>query len=398
MAKKLAPAPAPAAALVAPMSVSLLVDTFSDALGIVTRSVPAKTTLPILSNVLLTAAAGTLTLTATDLNVAVVHTADAVVTVDGAITLPARLLADWVAQLEKGTDVSLVLNPATLVVHLTCGRFECDIPGLAAEDFPPVAGVAADAGLSLGTAELKVALGQVIFAAAPDDSRPVLAGVLVRVVDSVLTLAAADGFRLSARSITLPDGGAAMSIIVPAKAFAEVARLLPDDDETAAVLIRSSETHAHFGFGATSLTTRLIDGAYPDFERIIPAADAIVATVKLSLGDLLRATRAAAVFARDNSNIVRLAWDASDAGVGVVTVTSTSATEGKSASTLDAAVKGTGMHTAYNGRYMRDALGAIEAEEVVLQLAGPMAPGLLRAVDGSGALHVLMPMQTSNGG
>ena len=390
---KTAPVSAPVAHS---LSVDILQDTLAEGLGIVSRSVPAKTALPILSNIMLTAEAGSLTFTASNLSVSVVHRASADVSTPGTITLPARLLADYVAQLEAGQTIGLTLKSDSDKLHLACGRYSANIPGLKSEDFPPVPAVGVDAGLSMPAADLKAALSQVAFCAATDDSRPVLAGVLVTVAAGVLTLAAADGFRLAARSIPLPDGGADMSIIVPAASILEVARLLPDEADVS-VSIAASEMHASFAFGDTTVTTRLIPGVFPDYQRIIPAADALVSKVKLATKDALRATRAAGVFARDNSNIVRLTWDAAtDADAGVVAFASTSAESGDTEGTVDAVIEGVAMATAYNGRYLRDAIQAIDSEELVLSVAGPTSPGILRAVDGGGALYVVMPMHTSN--
>jgi DNA polymerase-3 subunit beta len=319
---------------------------------------------------------------------------------DGAITLPARLLADYVALLDHGQNVTLELNPKTHKVHLACGRYEANIAGIDAEDFPPIPAVSGGASFSLPAATLKEAINQVVFAAAPDDTRPVLAGVLVRLGGGSLTLAAADGFRLAVRVLGLADGGPDLQMIVPAKTLSEVARLLPDDaDEQVQISTTANGNQVYFAFARTEITSRLIEGQFPDYQRIIPPEART--KVKLKTTDFLRATRAAAVFARDNSNIVRLectpAPQDAELAVGSVLVKSTSAEMGDNEGRLDATVEGDDTQIAFNGRYLRDSLEAIDSPDVLLQITGPSSPGIIKPAseDPNGYLHVIMPMHVA---
>ena len=382
------------------MKLECLQENLAEGLSVVGRVVPNKSTLPVLSNVLLSTRDGELQLTANNLELSVAHRVPAAIGREGEITLPARLVADYVALLDHGQKVELELNPKTHKVHLACGRFEANIAGIDAEDFPPIPAVSGGPSFSIPAGLLKEAIDEVVFAAAPDDTRPVLAGALLKMGGTSLTLAAADGFRLAVRTVELPDGGPDLQMIVPAKTLNEVGRLLGDasDDDQVAINTTPNGNQVYFAFGKTEITSRLIEGQFPDYQRIIPADSKT--RVKVSTTDFLRATRAAQVFARDNSHIVRLecspAKENADLALGSVLVKSTSAEMGDNEGNLDAVVDGDDTQIAFNGRYLRDALEAIDTPEVLLQLTGPSSPGIIKpAGEPNGYLHVIMPMHVA---
>jgi DNA polymerase-3 subunit beta len=382
------------------MKLECLQENLAEGLSVVGRVVPAKSTLPVLSNVLLSTREGELQLTANNLELSVAHrVATMGVDNDGEITLPARLLADYVALLDHGQKVALELNPKTHKVHLACGRYEANIAGIDAEDFPPIPQVSGGQSFSIPAGTLKETIGGVVFAAAPDDTRPVLAGALLRINGGSLTLAAADGFRLAVRTVDLPESGPELTMIVPARTLTEVARLLSDaEDEHVAINTTPNGNQVYFAFGKTEITSRLIEGQFPDYQRIIPPDSKT--RVKVSTTDFLRATRAAAVFARDNSNIVRLecspAKENAELALGSVLVKSTSAEMGDNEGNLDAVVDGDDTQIAFNGRYLRDALEAIDTPEVLLQITGPSSPGIIKpAGEPNGYIHVIMPMHVA---
>src|SRR5437868_5234337 len=252
------------------MKLECLQENLAEGLTVVGRVVPTKSTLPVLSNVLLSTRDGELQLTANNLELSVAHRVPAAISREGEITLPARLLADYVALLDHGQKVELDLNPKTHKVHLACGRYEANIAGIDAEDFPPIPAVSGGQSFAIPASILKESISQVVFAAAPDDTRPVLAGVLLKLGGTTLTLAAADGFRLAVRTLDLPEGTPELQMIVPARTLTEVARLLPDSDEEVQISTTPNGNQVYFGFAKTEITSRLIDGQFPDYQRIIP--------------------------------------------------------------------------------------------------------------------------------
>ncbi len=379
------------------MRLTCLPEKLNEGLAAVGRVVAARSTLPVLGNVLLQTDGGQLKLAATNLELTVVCWVGAKVEEEGAITLPARLLADYVGLLSAGEPLQVELKGKK--AHLACGRFEANISGIDAEEFPAIPSVAGGTSLKLAAPKLKEAIGQVVFAAAPDDSRPVLAGVLMTVGGGKLTLAAADGFRLAVRKVDLGDAEVPdITMIVPAKALTEVARGLPSDDEVEVeIAVTPDQSQVLFRHRQAEVVSRLIEGQFPDFNRIIPRETKT--RVTLQTADFLRATKAAQVFARDNSMIVRLNLvpaEGGDEALGKVTVAATSAEIGDNTGDVDASVEGDAMQVAFNGRYLRDALEALDASQAFLEVTGPASPGLIRPASGpNGYIQVIMPMHVA---
>ncbi len=386
------------------MKVSCLQEHLAAGLALVGRVVPTRSTLPIISNILLVAEPGQLRLTATNLDMAIRTQVPARVMQEGKFTLPARLLAEYVGLLDRGSQIDLELNSKAQRVHLRCGRYEANIAGLNADDFPAIPTVSGGDTSSVPAPVLKEAIGQVVFAASDDDSRPVLTGVLLRLHGSQLTLAAADGFRLAVRTVDLEsDQGSELMLVIPHRALSELARVLPSDgDSLVEIAATAKRNQVLFRCGDTELISRLIEGQFPDYQRIIPR-DAPTRVV-VSGADLLRATRVARLFIPDSTPYVRLEVKPSGNGAdeqslvpGQVTVTSSSAEMGDNQSVLDASVEGEEQRVAFNAHYLRDALDSLDTAEVRLDITGPTGPGVLRPVGGPGDkyLHVIMPMHVT---
>jgi DNA polymerase-3 subunit beta len=379
------------------MKLTCLPEKLNEGLATVGRVVAPRSTLPVLGNVLLQTDGGQLRLAATNLELTVVCWVGAKVEEEGAITLPARLLQDYVGLLTAGEPLDFELKGKK--AHLSCGRFEANISGIDAEEFPAIPSVNGGASLTIAAPKLKEAIAQVVFAAAPDDSRPVLAGVLMTVAGGKLTLAAADGFRLAVRKVDLGEVDAPdLSMIVPAKALTEVARGLPSSDEVEVeIAVTADGSQVLFRHSQAEVVSRLIEGQFPDFNRIIPRDTKT--RVTLQTADFLRATKAAQVFARDNSMIVRLNLvpaEGGDEALGRVTVAATSAEIGDNTGDVDASVEGEAMQVAFNGRYLRDALEALDAQQAFLEVTGPASPGLIRPASGpNGYIQVIMPMHVA---
>jgi len=314
---------------------------------------------------------------------------------EGSVTLPARLLSDFVSTLVGG-DVQMSLKPGTKTMQLKCGRYEANINGIDAEDFPQVPSVGDGPRSQIPARTLRSAINQVAFAAATDETRPVLSGVLMTLDGSELTMAAADGFRLAVRTVEVGDPlSEKLSLLVPARTLIELARIIADSDDPVEIAATPSRNQVMFQYPGLLVVSRLIEGQFPDYQRIIPQS--YQTRVVLPVADFLQATKTAAVFSRDNSNIVRLAVAPSgeELAPGRVDVLSSSAEMGDNAGQLDGSVEGEETQIAFNVRYLRDALEAVSSGEVALEITGPTSPGLLKPVAGAGHLHVIMPMHVS---
>ena len=367
----------------------------AEGLAVVERAVPSKSPLPVLSNILLATDDGRLKLVANNLEMAITAWVAADIADEGAVTLPARLLADFVSTLVGG-DVQMSLKPGTKTMHLKCGRYEANINGIDAEDFPQVPSVGDGPRCQVPARTLRAAINQVAFAAATDETRPVLSGVLMTIDGNELTMAAADGFRLAVRTVEVGEPlTEKLSLLVPARTLHELARIISDSDDPVEIAATPSRNQVMFQYPGLLVVSRLIEGQFPDYQRIIPQS--YQTRVVLPVADFLQATKTAAVFSRDNSNIVRLSVAPSGEELvpGRVDVLATSAEMGDNAGQLDGSVEGEETQIAFNVRYLRDALEAVNSGEVALEITGPTSPGLLKPVAGAGHLHVIMPMHVA---
>jgi len=335
---------------------------------------------------------GRLKLSATNLEIGIRCWVKADVVDAGAITVPARLLGEFVHQLPSGT-VTLDLNGRNQTMRLSADRHKAEIKGIDAADFPVLPTIDEGVRFSVATKTFKEMIQQVVIAAATDDARPVLTGVLL-VADpdaGRLTLAASDGFRLSVRESELdaPIDGR-ISVIVPARALAELQRVAPDDDETISIALPAARNQILFQLKDIDIVSQLIEGNPPDYEKIIPTAAAtrVVINTKAFLG----AARIASSFARDAANVVRLKLSPGDEIGGSVTISAQSAEVGGHEREIEAAVDGEAMEVAFNARYLLDVLGVVGSDQIALEVASPSSPGVFRPADKTPFTHIIMPM------
>ena len=360
-------------------------------LDIVSRAVPSRSTLPILSNVLIATDKGRLKLSTTNLEIGINCWIGARVDEEGATTVPARLLTDLVKSLPPD-QVATDYNERNKTLNLKCLRDEAHIKGIDAADYPTVPTVDDDAGMEFSPESLRQMINQVTFAAAVDESRPILTGVAARFEPTKLTLAATDGFRLSVRSMTLEDGASqALNVIIPARALAELARIAGDQSEPISVHIARNRNQVLFHLQNVDLVSQLIDGNFPDYNTIIPKSSNTRVTIDTRA--FLAAAKRAALFARDGANIVRLKVDPGAAGeLGQISVSAVSTEYGDNVSQLDASVEGQPVEIAFNAKYLQDALGVIDTQQVSVDLGTPSSPGVFKPVGGGEFTHIVMPM------
>jgi DNA polymerase III subunit beta len=378
------------------VKLSCLQENLDRGLNIVSRAVPAKSTLPALSNVLLATDEGRLKLAATNLEVAISCWIGANIEDEGSITVPANLLAEFVRTLPNDR-VDLSLSERTRTVNLRCARFEANIRGIDAEEFPSLPSISEGFQISVDAAVLHDSVAQVAFAAASDDSRPVLTGVLVIFKGDEMTMVAADGFRMAVKRAALQTPvEQETSIIVPARALRELGRIVADSQESVGISVTQTRNQVLFRLGNVELVSRLIEGQFPPYERIIPPASPNKAVV--STGEFLNANRTASIFARDNSNIVRLQFTPGEEGLtpGKLTLSATSAEVGDNVGEIDAAITGQPPQIAFNSRYLDELLKVLEkSSQLMLEVNTASSPGTFRPVGDEGYMHVIMPMHTN---
>ncbi|MBA2777255.1 MAG: DNA polymerase III subunit beta [Chloroflexia bacterium] len=375
------------------MRVSCLQENFQRALGRVGRAVATRTSLPVLSNVLLSTDDGRLRVAATNLEIGVTTWIEADIQEEGRITIDARLLGEFVNTLPAG-GVELTVDMTRMALTVQSGRDEATINGIDAEDFPVIPSIGDEGfGVEIEAQNLRELISLVEFAAASDDSRPVLAGVLTRFEGDQVTLASADGFRMAVN-----EGALASSVeertdlIVPARAYRELARIIGDFDETIRLAVTPNKSQVMARIGDTEWVSRLIEGTFPDVRQIVPKEFAT--RVDLSREILLNAVRRASYFARENNDVIRLVISPGedDLTPGNVEVTANAAERGNSHSFVDASVSGGEVQIAFNSRYLSDVLSVLKHGQVTLGLNGTTQAGIIRPSGNESYTHVIMPM------
>jgi DNA polymerase-3 subunit beta len=373
------------------MKVSCLQENLAKGLGVVGRAVSPRSTLPVLGNVLLATDAGRLKLSATNLEVGINCWIGAKVEEEGAVTVPARTFIDLVNALPPDrVDMELVARTQTL--NLRASRSEANVKGIDAQEFPLVPVPEGEGGISIEAEVLRTAIDQVAFAAATDESRPILTGVLAKFEDTQLTLAAADGFRLSVRTIPLPHAVPdPFSVIVPSRALTELGRVSGEQKDPIVVTVTPTRNQVLFQLTNIVLVSQLIDGNFPDYRQIIPS-ERTTHTV-MDTATFLKACKTALIFARDAAHITRLhVKPGSELAPGHVVVSATSAETGDDVSELDASIEGEEVEIAFNVRYLIDLLSVVGTPQVALDTTTSSSPGVVRPVGDMDYTHVIMPM------
>ena len=384
------------------MKLSCLQENISRGLAVVGRAVASRTTLPITNNVLLVTDNARLKLVATNLEMAISYWIGAEVKEDGAITIPARLLTEFISSLPsqekdergetRGAKIDMELSPKGKTLTLKCARFEARISGIDAKDFPPIPVVGEGITTSVKAEDLRLGIGQVVFAAATEESRPVLTGVDVRFEEGMLTLAAADGFRLAVHKLPLATPVKEKAeVIVPSRTLAELNRLMSDGDETIDITVNPNKSQILFKLKDLELVSQLVQGNFPQYSQLIPQSYKTRAVVDVA--QFLRATKTASIFARDGSGIVRVVIGAAVEGTpGKMTISARSEELGEDVGDIDATVEGPEAKIAFNGKYVTDVLGVIKEPRVALETTGPSSPGVIKPVGAENYVHVVMPM------
>jgi DNA polymerase III subunit beta len=376
------------------MKISCLQENLAKGLSTVGRAVAARSTLPVLSNILLETDEGRLRLAATNLEIGISCWIGARVEEEGRITVPARLLTEFVNSLPPA-PIDMELAERTQTLNLKCARYEANIKGIDASEFPEVPTAETIGGrnsLHLEADSFRQMIEQSVFAAATDESRPILTGVLAKFHQGGLTLAAADGFRLAVTSADVGvDLDESAKVIIPARALSELVRISDGDEETIELVITPKRNQILFHLGSTDVVSQLIEGNFPDYNQIVPKSHATRTVV--STQELLKAVKVAFLFARDAANIIRFnIIPGSELTPGQIVITGTSAEFGDNVGEIDASIEGEGIEIAFNARYMIDALSVVGTAEVALETSTPSSPGVIRPVGGSDFLCVIMPM------
>src|SRR5512147_1234547 len=374
------------------MKVTVLQENLARGLGTVSKAVSPRSTLPVLANILIATDEGRLRLSATNLEMGITCWIPARIEEDGSTTVPARTFSDLVATL-PAEQVMLKLDVQTQTLNVRGGTSTNDIKCIDAQEFPPMPMPDFDGAVQINVGDFREMIHQVAFAASTDEARPVLMGVLVQVDKDKLTMAAADGFRLSVRKAVLASPTSTpVSAIVPAHALKELARVATDGEEPIYMVLPKGRGQVVFRVKDVEVVSQLIDGTFPDFQQIIPRK--YNSRTLVSTSSLLKACKQAEIFAREGSNVARFNIKSGNGQLqpSEVEITATSEETGKNETIVEATVDGGGVLIAFNVRFLREALEVIKTPNVAIEMSAANAPGVLKPVGDDQFLHVIMPL------
>jgi DNA polymerase-3 subunit beta len=351
--------------------------------------VERRNAIPILSNVLIDAAKGQLSLSTTDMDIAIVDAVDANVQQDGATTAPVHTLYDIVRKLPDGAEVALSLNPDTNQIDLRAGRSSFSLSCLPREDFPAMDGDDLPHQFSLSAEDLRALIDRTRFAISTEETRYYLNGIYWHAADmdnvKLLRAVATDGHRLARIEMPLPEGAAGMpGIIVPRKAIHELRRLI--DETKDPIAIGLSENKIRFAFDNVILTSKLIDGTFPDYERVIPSGNDKVLEVETK--KFAEAVDRVSTISTEKSRAVKL-----NIHDGNLTLQATSPDAGSATEELEVSYDADAIEIGFNSKYLLDVAQQIEGDAAQFLLADAGSPTLIRDMADESALYVLMPMR-----
>jgi DNA polymerase-3 subunit beta len=360
-------------------------------LGHVTSVVERRTTIPILSNVLLQARAGMLRFNATDLEREVIEQTEADIGQDGAITVPAHLLHDIVRKLPDGAQVEIGRDPERERVTLSSGHSRFALQSLPAEDFPDLAAGEMSHEFTMPAHDLKRLIEKTRFAISTEETRYYLNGIYFHATEAgaggkpSLRAVATDGHRLAHIELDLPEGAAGMpGVIIPRKTVHELHRLL--EDGGAEVRIGISTAKVRFEIGPITLTSKLIDGTFPDYARVIPQNND--KELRVSNAEFISAVDRVSTIASERGRAVKLAIDK-----GRLTLSVNNPEGGSATEELDVSYDAEPLEIGFNARYLLEIAAQLESDQAVFRLADPGSPTMVRDSDDDSALYVLMPMR-----
>ncbi len=373
------------------MKVSVLQENLAQGLNIVSRAVSPRSTLPVLSNVLVATDEGRLRLSATNLELGITCWIGAKIEEEGSTTVPARTFTELVGTLSD-QQVEMALSVRTQTLNVQSGSSNTDLKCIDSQEFPPMPSPDSDDGLAINVTDLKEMIQQVTFAASTDEARPILTGVLVTVNGELLTMASADGFRLSVRkaSLSSPTSRPVLAV-VPARALSELARIISDGDQVVNMILPPDRGQVIFQMKDIQLVSQLIEGSFPDYEQIIPRSKETRSV--LSTSSFLKACKQAEIFAREGSHIARInITPGGELKPGSIMISGQSEETGSSQTEIDASIDGSPLLIAFNVRFLREVLEVIKTPELALETTVDTAPGIIRPIGDENFLHVIMPM------
>lgn len=366
------------------MKFTILQQDLLPSLSSVSRSVGIRSTLPVLDNILLSAGNKSLKIAATNLEIGVIKNIAAEVELEGSLTVPAKTLVEIVSGLPQ---VNLEFQSEGDNLSIKSHKFKAVLNGISASEFPAIP-LSSKPGISFPRQAI-LASSQILFASAVDEGRPQLTGILTEVKDGKLSMVATDGFRLAHRTIEAGSKTSRFKNLIPKRTYEEILRLIAEQDlDSIEISTSENQNQAVFILGKTIVSSRLIEGNFPAWEKIIPTQ--IISRAMLERDEFLKAIKLAAVFSKSEANIVII--DAKKEGLSL----SSSAKQlGSQENAIEANVEGEELRIAFNTKFLLDAISNIPTTQVMMEFSGPLSASLVKGVGEEGLEFIIMPVRLS---
>jgi len=365
------------------MKATILQSNLAKALNQVSKIVSSRTTLPVLSNILIEAKKNRITFSATDLEIGIKTSTIGKIEEEGDITLPAKLLTDFVL---NNSDETIELTVSENKAVLRSSHYEATINGIAANEFPSVPVLEKESYIEINTDEMMPLLKKVAIAPATDETRPVLAGVYFQFNKQELILAATDSYRLAEAKAELSTEIGEKKIIVPTRAVNELLRLVGTADE-AKISLAFNDNQISFKIGDSYIVSRLIEGSYPNYQQIMPTKFAT--NIEISYGDLVKAVKMSSLFARDsaNNNIrIKISKDE-------IEISSIISQAGEAKSKIASKITGNGLEIAFNAKYLLDVLQVLPDKEIIMSFNDGNSSGIVKSKGLDNFIYLIMPLK-----
>jgi len=364
------------------MKLSCTQENLNKKIAMVSRIVPSRSTLPILSNILFSTENGRLKIASTDLEVAITTYIGVKVEKEGSITIPAKLLTDFIT---TNKDKNIILETKDNTLFLKSEKHQAHIKGINAEDFPSIPKLKKNNAFILKSQILKKAFSQVIFSCSIDESRPVLNGIFFKVENDILKIVATDSYRLAEKTIKLTSKlENNFNVIIPQKSAIELIRILPDQDEDVEIIV--GENQIQFSFSLTEFVSRLIEGEFPDYTQIIPKE--ITTNIEISTQELTSSIKMASFFAYESANNIKI--NIKKESLEIIAV---SPQLGDNLSTLSAKISGGETEIAFNAKFMLDFLNGFNEENIKIEVADKLAPVIFKSIKNNDYIYIIMPLR-----
>lgn len=371
------------------MKVTCVQENLNKALSHSSRIISVRSSLPILDNILLTTDQGRLKISATDLELGINYWIGSKIEKDGAIAVPSRLITEFISNI-KEDKINISVDGTDVLVEGE--KYNATIKGVNADDFPSIPDISKDHLFTISAKDLSDAINQVAFAAASDNTRPILSGIFLKIEKDGLKIAATDSYRLAEKNIKIPKTDkAGKSFIIPTRTINEVGKILKDAGEKVDVCF--DENQILFNFGSIHLISRLIEGQYPNYEQIIPTE--FESEVIVDKQELTNVCKVASLFARESANSIKVSVkpDKAKEGTGTLMIVGQGVQVGESVNKIPVKVKGKEIEISFNAKYILDVLATIPEKNIEIKFSGSINPGVIRGEGKSDYTYVIMPLR-----